>query len=167
MFAGLRPLVKAKTRKTASLSRDHLITITPSNLITVTGGKWTTCRKMAEDVIDIASHSAQLSRCPCTTMDLSLELNQSFVPPSIERTNENDLRQFVKTAVWEEMCMQPEDFLSRRSRQLLLDAKIAIEKTPAVTKYIAEELGKDEVWIAEQINNFHNIAKNYLPRGNS
>ncbi len=54
MFAGLRPLVKGKTKKTAALSRDHLINIGDSGLITITGGKWTTYRKMAEDVVDIA-----------------------------------------------------------------------------------------------------------------
>ena len=48
MFAGLRPLVKGKTKKTAALSRDHLITVSDSGLITITGGKWTTYRKMAK-----------------------------------------------------------------------------------------------------------------------
>ena len=54
IFAGLRPLVKGNTKKTAALSRDHLIAISDSGLITITGGKWTTYRKMAEDVINIA-----------------------------------------------------------------------------------------------------------------
>src|SRR6185436_204626 len=61
MFAGLRPLVKGKAKKTASLSRDHLVMIGDSGLITITGGKWTTYRKMAEDVVDIAIEKTNLS----------------------------------------------------------------------------------------------------------
>jgi glycerol-3-phosphate dehydrogenase len=65
MFAGLRPLVKGKTKKTAALSRDHLIAVSDSGLITITGGKWTTYRRMAEDVIDIAMEKFNLSKRTC------------------------------------------------------------------------------------------------------
>jgi glycerol-3-phosphate dehydrogenase len=55
-WSGLRPLAKPKasTLSTASISRDHLIEVSKSNLITIVGGKWTTYRKMAEDVINTA-----------------------------------------------------------------------------------------------------------------
>ena len=65
MFAGLRPLVKGKTKRTAALSRDHLITVADSGLITITGGKWTTYRRMAEDVIDIAIEKTNLPKKIC------------------------------------------------------------------------------------------------------
>src|SRR6185436_3665402 len=72
MFAGLRPLVKGKSKKTAALSRDHLIAVSDSGLITITGGKWTTYRRMAEDVIDIAMEKFNLSKRTCKTTDLKL-----------------------------------------------------------------------------------------------
>lgn len=62
-WSGLRPLVKPESVKnsTAAISRDHLIEISPSKLITIVGGKWTTYRKMAEDVINTAIKVAKLS----------------------------------------------------------------------------------------------------------
>ena len=59
------------------------------------------------------------------------------------------------------MCMTVEDFLSRRTRQLLLDAKAAITIAPLIATLMAEEMNKDEFWIKEQINNFNLIAKSY------
>jgi glycerol-3-phosphate dehydrogenase len=65
--------------------------------------------------------------------------------------------------VAEEMCMTVEDFLSRRTRQLLLNAHEAIKAAPLVANLMAEEIGKDDNWIKEQIDTFNLIAKNYLP----
>ena len=62
VFAGLRPLVKAHSKTTAALSRDHHITVSDSELITITGGKWTTYRKMAEDVLEIAIAKSRISK---------------------------------------------------------------------------------------------------------
>jgi glycerol-3-phosphate dehydrogenase len=52
-WAGLRPLVKgAASARTADLSRRHQVTVRPSGLVTVTGGKLTTYRRMAADTVD-------------------------------------------------------------------------------------------------------------------
>jgi glycerol-3-phosphate dehydrogenase len=67
VFAGLRPLVKGNTKTTAELSRDHLITVSNSGLITVTGGKWTTYRRMAEDTVNTAVNRCGLEDRPCQT----------------------------------------------------------------------------------------------------
>jgi glycerol-3-phosphate dehydrogenase len=67
VFAGLRPLVKGNSKNTAELSRDHLITVAASGLITVTGGKWTTYRRMAEDTVNTAIHRSGLEDRPCQT----------------------------------------------------------------------------------------------------
>ncbi len=164
MFAGLRPLVKGKTKKTAALSRDHLITIGDSGLITITGGKWTTYRKMAKDVIDIAMKTFDLSDKPCITKELKLNgHDQEVTPAEIILLNESALKKLIKKSVHEEMCMTVEDFLSRRTRQLLLNANEAIKAAPLVAQLMAEEMYKDDNWIKEQINTFNNIAKNYLP----
>jgi glycerol-3-phosphate dehydrogenase len=75
VFAGIRPLVGAGSTgapKTASLSRDHVINIDRSGLITVCGGKWTTYRHMAEDCVDQAATLAQLPEKPCATHHLRI-----------------------------------------------------------------------------------------------
>ena len=168
MFAGLRPLVKAKSKKTAALPRDHLITIGDAGLITITGGKWTTYRKMAEDVVDIAIQHYNLPDKLCVTKELMLNGHGKPVasPGTASLTNE-ELKAFIKKSVEEEMCMTVEDFLSRRTRQLLLNAHEAIKAAPLVAKLMAEEMNKDENWIKEQINNFNVIAINYSPTTNN
>ncbi|MGQ0737530.1 MAG: glycerol-3-phosphate dehydrogenase/oxidase [Bacteroidota bacterium] len=164
MFAGLRPLVKGKVKKTAALSRDHLITIGDSGMITITGGKWTTYRKMAEDVVDLAISNYHLKAGPCITEELKLAgCNKPVPAASIATLSETELEAAVRKSVQEEMCMTVEDFLSRRTRQLLLNAPEAIKAAPLIAGLIAEELGKDHNWINEQINNFSGIAKNYIP----
>jgi glycerol-3-phosphate dehydrogenase len=111
MFAGLRPLVKGKTKRTAALSRDHLITVAGSGLITITGGKWTTYRKMAEDVIDIAIEKNNLAKTSCVTNELKLYGHDQRLisATSLEEAD-------IKRAINSEMCMTTEDFLSRRTR---------------------------------------------------
>ncbi|MCP4689382.1 MAG: glycerol-3-phosphate dehydrogenase/oxidase, partial [Desulfobacterales bacterium] len=72
-FAGLRPLVNPGNGKnTAAMSRDHTIHISRSGLLTITGGKWTTYRKMAEDAIDHAVTLARLEERPSVTRDLRI-----------------------------------------------------------------------------------------------
>jgi len=76
VFAGIRPLVRAtgaaSSVTTASLSRDHVIHIDRSGLVTVCGGKWTTYRHMAEDCVDQAATLAQLPEKPCVTHHLRI-----------------------------------------------------------------------------------------------
>jgi glycerol-3-phosphate dehydrogenase len=72
VFTGIRPLVKPKRSlgKTSSISRDHTIDVSPSGLITITGGKWTTARKMAQDCVDQCIAVGHLSSLPCRTAQL-------------------------------------------------------------------------------------------------
>ena len=73
IFTGIRPLVKAEnSTNTAALSRDHTIEINDSNLLTITGGKWTTYRSMAEDAINQAAKLAELPEKKCVTEDLKI-----------------------------------------------------------------------------------------------
>ena len=72
MFAGLRPLIKGKSKATAALSRDHLIRVSDSGLITIAGGKWTTYRQMAEDVVNLAVATYRLKAGPCITKDMKI-----------------------------------------------------------------------------------------------
>jgi len=192
VFAGLRPLVKAYSKTTAALSRDHHIAVSDSELITITGGKWTTYRRMAEDVLEIAIPKAGLPDRECRTRDLHIhgyKKETNFNKPlyyygtdeeAIRSIAESDktlgeqihpafpfIRAEILWAVRHEMCMRVEDFLSRRTRALLLDAKAAIESAPLVAELIAKELSKDEAWIKNEIHGFNSIAKNYLPTSNN
>jgi glycerol-3-phosphate dehydrogenase len=87
VFAGLRPLIKAEAGSTAALSRDHHIGISDSGLITIAGGKWTTYRKMAEDVIDHAEMIGALDQRLCSTQTLPIHgsdlTSENSVPESL------------------------------------------------------------------------------------
>jgi len=71
-FAGLRPLLRRDAATTSNLSREHLVEVSPSRLVTVTGGKWTTYRKMAADAVDTAARVAQLPPARSTTAEIAL-----------------------------------------------------------------------------------------------
>ena len=188
VFAGLRPLVKSNSKITSAISRDHHIAVTDSELISITGGKWTTYRKMAEDVMEIAVHKAGMNDKECVTKNLRIhgyKENNSYKASlyyygtdqdAIANLVKNDnslaelihpslpyIRAEIVWAVRDEMCMTVEDALSRRTRALMLDAKAAIESAPGVASMMAKEMNKDEHWIEDQIHNFNVIAKNYLP----
>ena len=191
VFAGLRPLVKGQSKTTAALSRDHHITISDSELITIAGGKWTTYRKMAEDVMEIAIHKAGFEETECKTKDLPVhgykketDFNASLYYYGTDEQKIQSIIQFDKSlaeqihssfpfikaeiiwAVRHEMCMTVEDALSRRTRALLLDAKSSMESAPLVAEIMAKEMQKNNDWIKNEIDNFISIAKNYLPTTN-
>ncbi len=191
VFAGLRPLVKGSSKSTAALSRDHHITVSDSELITIAGGKWTTYRKMAEDVLEIAIHKAGLKETECKTPDLHIHGYQEETrfdsPLYYYGSDKEDIQSLIQTdktlseqihpllpfikaeiiwAVRNEMCVRVEDFLARRTRALLLDAKAAIESAPSVAAIMSKELNKNEDWIQNEIDNFIFLAKNYLPATN-
>ena len=188
MFAGLRPLVSmSKDDNTAAISRDHTIHISGSGLVTITGGKWTTYRKMAEDTVDQAAVVAQLDERPCATQDLNIhgfhrsakqfeelavygadamairELHRSD-PVSAERLDER-LTPTVGEVIWavrHEMARTVEDFLSRRTRALLLDARASIDMAPRVAEVMAAELGYDADWQTNQVAVYTDLARKYL-----
>jgi glycerol-3-phosphate dehydrogenase len=162
VFVGIRPLVKADDAKnTASLSRDHTIEIDNSGMLTVTGGKWTTYRRMAEDAINQAAMLAKLPEKDCITKNLKIyqtpKTQGELLHPDFEYTVEDVVR-----AVREEMARSVEDVLARRLRILFLNAKTALEVAPKVAGIMMQELDKNETWKAEQIQTFHEVAKNYL-----
>src|SRR6478672_4811269 len=72
VFAGVRPLVKVAGRRTAALPRDHTIHVDADGLVTITGGKWTTYRQMAEDCVNHAAKLGGLEARPCPTQSLRI-----------------------------------------------------------------------------------------------
>jgi glycerol-3-phosphate dehydrogenase len=71
-FAGLRPLVRRGARRTSALSRDHVVNVSASGLVSVLGGKWTTYRRMGRDAVETAAASAKLAAAPSRTESLRL-----------------------------------------------------------------------------------------------
>jgi glycerol-3-phosphate dehydrogenase len=71
-FAGIRPLVKGEAASTASLSRDHAVLVSTSGLVSITGGKWTTYRRMGRDVVNSAAAVAGLPEKASRTETLRL-----------------------------------------------------------------------------------------------
>jgi len=80
-WSGIRPLVRDPNAKnTESLVRSHLTTVSPSGLVTIAGGKWTTYRQMAEDTIDVVIKTHKLAAGPCRTKQLKLIGSEGWRP---------------------------------------------------------------------------------------
>jgi glycerol-3-phosphate dehydrogenase len=182
MFAGLRPLVKKDaSSSTKALSRDHVIRISSSGLITITGGKWTTYRKMGEDVIDQAQAVGSLLESPSKTAHLKLrgyteeKLSEPWwvygsdakdIQALTNQTKLSDALPYneaqVRYAIREEFARTIEDVLARRTRALLLDAKASLEVAPRVAAILAEELKYSSEKLNVQLANYRTLAKNYM-----
>jgi glycerol-3-phosphate dehydrogenase len=189
VFAGLRPLAAAKdnSQKTKEISRSHKIIVSNSELITITGGKWTTYRRMAEDTINKAISIGKLPNTPCKTKNLLIHgskvslysapnlkiygSDQDYIQKLIIETSELGEKLHSRLAytkaeiIWairNEMARTVDDVLPRRVRALFLDARAAIEITPLVAAMLAKELVKDEVWQQQQIKEFNTIASQYI-----
>ncbi|MDX2047774.1 MAG: glycerol-3-phosphate dehydrogenase/oxidase [Chitinophagaceae bacterium] len=188
VFVGLRPLVKSGNAKsTALISRDHTILVSPAGLITVTGGKWTTYRKMAKDAVENAVFIAKIPRSNCVTDELKLhgwtEQQDETDPLHIYGSDAAGIRkimaEFPETkerlhpamlytkaeVVWSvqhEMAMTVEDVLARRMRMLFLDARAAAASAKVVAEIMAKEMNKGEEWIKEQEEEFKQLAEGYI-----
>jgi glycerol-3-phosphate dehydrogenase len=164
VYVGLRPLVKSKNKITSAVSRDHKISISESGLISVIGGKWTTYRKMAEDVLKFIDNSFKLGLKNCKTKEIRLYQYTSHenIHASMLHPNYHYTHQDIINAVNYEMCVTLEDALARRTRFLFLDANIAKEVAPTVANLMAKVMGKDQEWINNQLSQFYSLADNYL-----
>ena len=189
IFAGLRPLAapKDKSEKTKEISRSHKIIVSDSELITITGGKWTTYRKMAQDTVNKMIALNKLPNAACKTENLMIHgangtvdrSNHLYIYGTDQKgianiVSENPLLgeklhprlEFTKAeviwAVRHEMARTIEDVLARRVRILFLDAKAAIEIAPMVGELIREELNETSDWRAMQISEFITIAEQYI-----
>jgi glycerol-3-phosphate dehydrogenase len=183
IFAGLRPLVNAGAGSTAALSRDHHIDISDSGLITITGGKWTTYRKMAEDVVNHAEMLAHLDTKPCRTHDLMIHGSAKLAANQPLRQYGSDAANILALGmkehvhpklalthgevVWHarhEMARTVEDVLARRSRSLLLGARHSIEAASKVAQIMGDELQRDQAWQQQQIEQYTTLAEGYILR---
>lgn len=187
VFAGLRPLVRAGSgHSTSALARDHLLR-EESGLVSITGGKWTTYREMAEQAVDLAARVAQLPGRPCRTVDLPLHGATTELVPSL-RAYGSDAAALQALAqarpewaarlhprlpyigaevVWaarQDMARSVQDVLARRTRALLLDARASIEIAPRVAALLADALDRDAAWQAREVAAYTTFALGHLPR---
>jgi glycerol-3-phosphate dehydrogenase len=191
IFAGLRPLAapEKKGQSTKEVSRSHKIIVSETGLITITGGKWTTYRKIAEDIVDKAIIVHQLPKRKCVTDHLSIHGNKKNSPADLEnhmyiygtdytailqlQENEPELNEKLHSdydytlaeVVWAiryEMATTVEDVLARRVRLLFLDARAAISCSIKVAQLLAKELGHDTIWIQNQLTEFKTVANGFL-----
>ncbi|WP_191578974.1 glycerol-3-phosphate dehydrogenase/oxidase [Achromobacter insolitus] len=187
VWAGLRPLVKATGEaSTKKLSREHTILVSKAGLVTVTGGKWTTYRRMAQDVVDTAIQHQLLTQASCRTESLPLH-GANGLAPSQEHAGTPDSyygsdlatlqalpgaqRMLVKAsglteahvrfAARFELARSAEDVLARRNRALFLDAEAAMLAAPEVARILAEELGHDAAWQQRTLQELATVAATY------
>jgi len=189
VWSGQRPLIRSGHGKTSQLSRDHRVLISESGLVTVTGGKWTTYRRMGQDTIDHACEVAALDTRPSTTVNLKLhgwmEASHDEASTwdsvygtdlaSIEELSDQDpelkkqlhplLPYRLREVVWAaryEMARTVEDVLARRTHALFLNARAAIEAAPAVARLLARELKRSDQWMKDDLARFLATANGYL-----
>lgn len=188
VFAGLRPLARPKegSTKTKEISRSHKVIVSKSKLVSITGGKWTTFRKMGEDTVKEFTRITGSPLPPSTSASICYHgytetpqkghwkgygLNALSIQNIIKDYPE--LGQNLHPAypytcaevIWStrfEMAMKVEDILSRRMRVLILDARSALEMAPIVAELMAKELGKDEKWIVAELEDFQKLANKYI-----
>jgi glycerol-3-phosphate dehydrogenase len=187
IWVGLRPLVKPQDddgESTKALSREHTVIVSRSGLVTVTGGKWTTYRAMAEDVIRKCEEKGLMQRRPeGQTLDLRLvgaEFGPEFSPVSMCKAEglhsyggegslllkvqgaevmlANGLSEaMVRFAARHEYAVTVEDMLARRSRMLFLDARLAAQLAARVAEILKEETGLDP-----KTDEFAQLSAQYL-----
>ena len=188
-FAGLRPLVQERDEQdTAAISRDHVVRIAKSGLITVAGGKWTTYRKMAEAAINTAAQVGGLEVRPCITANLPLHGWQAPTDDGETLQRYGSDRPFVKDMIgnveggqvplhpelpylkgevyWAvrcEMARTVSDVLVRRMPVLILHRKAALECAPVVAQIMAQELERDQAWVEAQIDAIKRQAAACVP----
>lgn len=190
VFAGLRPLAAPDkdTDATNEISRGHKLIVNNSGLITITGGKWTTYRKMAEDTVNQAIKTGDLTPKPCITRNLKIHgyaVGKSAKHLSVYGSDALSINKLIEAqpklgellienhpyiqaeVIWHvryEMARTVEDVLARRLRLLFLDADAAISAALIVARLMATELNYDRAWEEAQVKNFNLLADKYLTK---
>ena len=185
VFSGLRPLAAPEDNGSATkeISRHHKVTVSTSGLVSILGGKWTTYRKMSEDLINTAQSVGGLPERACITQSLPIhgyDYNSDWANPlhvygtdiekilTIDEKGNNSLSELVHLtknqilwAVREEMAMTVEDVLARRTRTLFLNAEEAKNLAIQVAEIMADEMQASKAWIDKQVKNFISLTENY------
>jgi glycerol-3-phosphate dehydrogenase len=188
VFAGLRPLARPQegSTKTKEISRSHKIIVSPSGLVSLIGGKWTTYRKMGEDTVNFFTRITGKAIPASTTSKQHIHGYTEAIPaghwavygsdaqkiqalavqdPALAELIHPRFPNILAEVVWaceQEMALTVEDVLSRRIRGLILDPQAAVAAAERVAITMAKVLQKDESWIASELINFNKIAEKYM-----
>ena len=164
VFVGLRALVGTnKNIKSKDISRDHKIIVSDSGLISVIGGKWTNYRIMGKEVVDKAIKASNIKFVESQTENLKIKNGLGNIGidekslSSIFYISKSQIQHYLR----EEMAINLDDIMSRRSRCLFLNSKESIAIAPKVVEIMANELSKDKDWIENQLNQFYKLTKLY------
>lgn len=186
-FAGLRPLIGGRAgQNTSQLSREYLLSVSASGLVTITGGKWTTYRSMAVAAVDAAAGQGGLERRPSATASLRLHGWEAPSSPGSRTGRGSDRVLFEQLVdehpawkerlhprlpytagdiVWAvrfEWARSVEDVLARRTSALFLDVAASRDMAPRVAALMAAELGCDRAWQIQQLKRFDATALQHL-----
>ncbi|MEE6489327.1 hypothetical protein FKM82_015536 [Ascaphus truei] len=158
-WSGIRPLVtNPNSRDTQSISRNHVVDVGESGLVTIAGGKWTTYRAMAEDTLDAAIKAHGLNAGLCRTVGLFLEGGKDWSPTLyIRLVQDYGLESEVRYAMNEYACTAV-DVISRRTRLAFLNVQAAEEALPR----IIDIMGKKLNWNEQQKKTELETAKTFL-----
>ncbi len=187
VFAGLRPLAAPQNgeQKTKEISRSHKIIVSPSKLFTILGGKWTTFRKMGEDMVNKIEKEMHWPHKKPGSAALhihgySIDANWSDpfyfygsdaallrrqINGTVDQWLSEELKIHEQQVIWavnHEMARTVEDVLARRTRALLLNAKESRRIAPQVAAIMAKTLGRDEQWKEQQLKEFNELAEQYI-----
>ncbi len=179
VFVGLRPLIGGGGESpTRQLSREHLVDVSAEGLVSVTGGKWTTYRVMAEDAIDAAQAAGGLPSRRAATALLRLHGAPAKGDGDVYGLDRKEVSRLpgvgnviaegltlteaeVRYAARTEFARTVEDVLARRHRALFFDAAAAVRAAPAVAAILAEELGRPSEWANAEVGRFSVLAEQY------
>ncbi|MCP5201678.1 MAG: glycerol-3-phosphate dehydrogenase/oxidase [Gammaproteobacteria bacterium] len=181
VFAGLRPLAGAPDgAATARRSREHTLDVSAGGLVSVSGGKWTTYRLIAEQAVDLAVASAGLAPRQCTTRDLGFADGDPAAPYAVYGEDAPALATLASADpalaapldprlpctgveyVWAcraELAVHVGEALAYHTRAMFLDAAAASATAPRVAALMAAELGRDEAWIAAEVDAARQLAE--------
>jgi glycerol-3-phosphate dehydrogenase len=188
IFAGLRPLAADPDNPAATreVSRRHKITLSQSGLLSIVGGKWTTYRRMAEETIDRAIKAGMLEKRRCITSELklvALDPGSSSGRLRIYGDQSSEIEKMIQEnpmlgmpldprlpytkaeMIWicrNEMPLNLDDLLARRSRALFLNARASSDIAVEAAGIMAAEMGHDDKWKNDQVESFRQLVKNYI-----
>ena len=162
-FAGLRPLATPKegSQKTKEISRGHKVIFSDSGMVSIIGGKWTTFRKMGEDVVKQINKKWNAGFKKSTSLDMDIMgqgvySKTGLLHPSLPYS-ETDFDR----AIEEEMAMSLEDLLCRRTRCIFLDAAATEEIMEQIGKKLQLFLGKSDKWLVEEVTSMRKLLDIY------
>ena len=185
VFAGIRPLARAPSNvSTAKVSREHRIDHSHSGVVSISGGKWTTYRLMAEQCVDAVAGRHHWHLPPSRTRCLALSRDTAGTAHAYRAYGDHahELQSLVAAnpelgepvskilpyqkihCVWAihyEMARTVEDILARRTRALFLNVEAALEAAPTVARLLAKELNRDDIFVQQQLETFTQLAESY------